>query len=556
MVQPLTQTINAGNNSTVFTTEAFKTVSTITVGGGNTTGAVAAGIGTVLEGAYNAAQAGTYTIKATDIPVSTGAAPLVLNLTSPGVTAVFDYGETFQAVSREFLVDDDKISTLTSGSNVTGDLALVGGTTASFSSPHHITITGATNESSNYFLIKGATASSATDQEWVQGKNSAGTVVSTKAFKTVTSITVVNGNSSTTNATSAGKLKAGVTDENKEYTVTVFATQDSTDELNPHNVAIKHAIYQNDSPAQAYIGAIADKTIAVQDVNAPVAADNTVQTSKNTAYTFKTADFGYSDADGDAMTKIKITELPASVSSGATPKLNTSNVSVNDEITVANISNLKFTPATDAGGSGYGNFKFKVHDGLSYSANAATLKVNVGDSVQTTIKYFAQNTTGTAANQLIKNATIIMKDSGGNAVYAGAYTTNSSGVVDFTGVTDGSYTMSYTVTDSVKDQAINALDVSEVLDISSGLNTSPTNKQKVLSDTNNDGQINALDVSNVLDMSSGLDNGVATVALRDAAQSNPFTTKTIAITAGNNMNFDAYLIGDLDGSYANVLAAG
>ena len=349
---------------------------------------------------------------------------------------------------------------------------------------------------------------------------------------------------------------AGITDENKEYTVTVFATQDSTDELNPHNVAIKHAIYQNDSPAQAYIGAIADKTIAVQDVNAPVAADNTVQTSKNTAYTFKTADFGYSDADGDAMTKIKITELPASVSSGATLKLNTSNVSVNDEITVANISNLKFTPATDAGGSGYGNFKFKVHDGLSYSANAATLKVNVGDSVQTTIKYFAQNTTGTAANQLIKNATIIMKDSGGNAVYAGAYTTNSSGVVDFTGVTDGSYTMSYTVTDSVKDQAINALDVSEVLDISSGLNTSPTNKQKVLSDTNNDGQINALDVSNVLDMSSGLDNGVATVALRDAAQSNPFTTKTIAITAGNNMNFDAYLIGDLDGSYANVLAAG
>ena len=182
--------------------------------------------------------------------------------------------------------------------------------------------------------------------------------------------------------------------------------------------------------------------------------------------------------------------------------------------------------------------------------------MNVGDSVQTTIKYFAQNTTGTAANQLIKNATIIMKDSGGNAVYAGAYTTNSSGVVDFTGVTDGSYTMSYTVTDSVKDQAINALDVSEVLDISSGLNTSPTNKQKVLSDTNNDGQINALDVSNVLDMSSGLDNGVATVALRDAAQSNPFTTKTISITAGNNMNFDAYLIGDLDGSYANVLAAG
>ena len=194
---------------------------------------------------------------------------------------------------------------------VNGALSLVGNSTITLASPHFVTIESAADDRSNYFLIKGQTSSSSTDQEWVQGKNSAGTVVSTKAFKTVTSITVVNGNSSTTNATSAGKLKAGVTDENKEYTVTVFATQDSTDELNPHNVAIKHAIYENDSPAQAYIGAIADKTIAVQDVNAPVASDNTVQMSKNSSYTFKTADFGYSDADGDAMTKVKITQLEA-----------------------------------------------------------------------------------------------------------------------------------------------------------------------------------------------------------------------------------------------------
>ena len=53
-----------------------------------------------------------------------------------------------------------------------------------------------------------------------------------------------------------------------------------------------------------------------------------------------------------------------------------------------------------------------------------------------------------------------MKDSGGNSVYAGSYATNTSGVVDFTGVADGSYTMSYIVSDTVKDTAINALDVS------------------------------------------------------------------------------------------------
>ena len=143
-----------------------------------------------------------------------------------------------------------------------------------------------------------------------------------------------------------------------------------------------------------------------------------------------------------------------------------------------------------------------------------------------------------------------------SAVYAGTYTTNSNGVVDFTGVTDGAYTMSTTVTDSVKDSAINATDVSAVLDISTKLNASPSAKLKVAADTNGDGIINATDVSNILDMSTNLNNSAGQVVLRDGSKSDPFTDKTISIVAGNNMNFDAYIIGDLDGSYANVLAAG
>ena len=145
----------------------------------------------------------------------------------------------------------------------------------------------------------------------------------------------------------------------------------------------------------------------------------------------------------------------------------------------------------DAAGSGYGSFKFQVHDGLNYSASSATMKVNVGDSVETTIKYFAQNTTGTPANQLIKNATLIIKDNGGNSVHAGSYSTNTSGIVDLLGVSDGTYTMSYSVTDSIKDASINATDVSAVLDISTNLNSSPSANQKVVADTNGDGLINA-----------------------------------------------------------------
>ena len=74
-------------------------------------------------------------------------------------------------------------------------------------------------------------------------------------------------------------------------------------------------------------------------------------------------------------------------------------------------------------------------------------------------------------------------------------------------------------------------------------------------DTNGDGQINALDVSKVLDMSSGLDNTKATVFLRDATKSDPFTDKTINVVSGNDLNLKAFLIGDMNGSYADILAS-
>ena len=146
-----------------------------------------------------------------------------------------------------------------------------------------------------------------------------------------------------------------------------------------------------------------------------------------------------------------------------------------------------------------------------------------------------------------------MKDSGGNAVYAGSYASNTSGVVDFTGVTDGNYTMSFSVADSVADAAINISDVGTALDFAVGLKT-PTNGQKVAADTNGDGLINISDVGYILDMAVNLKN-TGDGVFRNSAVSNQFTTKTVAIQAGNDLTLDAYLIGDLDGSYANVIAS-
>ena len=548
----LVETVNAGNASTVFTNGAFKTVTEIKVLGANTQGVVSAGIASVLEeSAYSAAQATTYTITADDIPV--GIDPLVVNLTSPGVTAVFDYGTKNQATSREFLVDDDKISV--SANQPNGALTLVGSATASFSSPHNVTVTSGANDNSKYFWIVGTDANNDAQTVKLQGSNGS-TATTTETFKTVSSITVKDGNgSSANNVAAAGTVKAGVTDEDIAVTVTAFAAQDSTKESNPHNVTISHAIYQNDKAATAYSKEIADISIPIQDRNLPVGADSTVQTAKSTKYTFKASDFGYSDPDGVALKKIKIMTLEAKGDleiNGADIKV--SGGGENNEIALADISKLTFMPTGTEGGSGYGNFTFKVSDGLDWSTNANTMNVNVGDSVQTTINYYAQNTSGTAANQPIKSTTIIMKDSGGNAAYTGVYATNTSGVADFTGVSGGDYTLSFAVTDTVGDTAINMTDVSKALAIAT-LNATPTTDQKVAMDINGDGKTNMSDVSAVLGMAVNLrDTGAG--ALRNTAVSDQYTTKIVAISAGTNLTLDAYLLGDLDGSYANILAAG
>ncbi len=654
------QTISAVNGGTAYTTTPLKTVTKITVMDQNTTGAVSAGIASLLESSsYSAAQAATYTIKATEIP--TGIDPLKVEISFAEGTAVFDYGETFQATSREFMVDDDKISTLTSGSTQNGNLTLVGGSTISFSSPHHVTITGATDESAVWFQIKGATAASATDTEWVQGKDSAGAVVSTKAFKTVTSIKVVTADNGNTAGTSAGKLKAGVTDENKEYTVTVFASQESQIETTPHSGFISHSITQNGSVSSTYLNEISDQSIAIQDVKLPLTSSSSVSMQKNNSYTFQVSDFGYSDPDNRSLSKIKITNLEAN--GDLTLNGDSNHVSLNQVISVSDISGLKFTPATDAEGSGYGNFEFKVHNGLDYSSSSEKMKVHVGNSVTTTINYFkgkpGDNTTfkvnngisnyqnynidgsldptltlyksynyifemtgnghpfylknksatsgindqftdgvtreGTIAStgstlkitvpsnapselwyqcsahsgmlgkleikspyQVIKNMPITIKD-GSNQVYSGSYETNNSGIVDFVGVQNKTYDMSFSVSKLVAKSAINIEDVSEALDISAGTNTSPSQQQQVAADINSDGKINIEDVAEILDISSGTStSSTAKGVFRDSTKTNPFdglNQQGIQIQGGNSLTLDAYILGDVDGSYSTILGS-
>ncbi|MHC4853696.1 MAG: DUF2341 domain-containing protein, partial [Planctomycetota bacterium] len=117
-----------------------------------------------------------------------------------------------------------------------------------------------------------------------------------------------------------------------------------------------------------------DTTVTVSPNTAPTAADNTVTTNEDTGYTFAAGDFGFSDGDaGDSLTKIQITSLE----SAGTLKLSGVDVTLNQEILLADIGNLVFTPVADANGTGYDSFQFKVHDGTEYSAAANTITVDV-----------------------------------------------------------------------------------------------------------------------------------------------------------------------------------
>ena len=93
--------------------------------------------------------------------------------------------------------------------------------------------------------------------------------------------------------------------------------------------------------------------------------------------------------------------------------------------------------------------------------------------------------------------------------------------------------MSFSVADSVADAAINISDVGTALDFAVGLKT-PTNGQKVAADTNGDGLINISDVGYILDMAVNLKN-TGDGVFRNSAVSNQFTTKTVAVQAGNDL---------------------
>ncbi|WP_371357644.1 tandem-95 repeat protein, partial [Hydrocoleum sp. CS-953] len=115
-------------------------------------------------------------------------------------------------------------------------------------------------------------------------------------------------------------------------------------------------------------------TIDVTALNdAPTAADNTITIEEDNSHTFTETDFSFDDIDGDTLASITITSLPTA----GTLQLNGTNVTANQIIARAEISNLVFTPAENGNGTNYANFNFSVNDSTTESETANTITINV-----------------------------------------------------------------------------------------------------------------------------------------------------------------------------------
>ena len=106
----------------------------------------------------------------------------------------------------------------------------------------------------------------------------------------------------------------------------------------------------------------------------PTSANRTVTIDEDTAHTFGSVDFAFTDTDnGDVLVSVKVVTLPGA----GNLALNGVAVTANDVVAVADLPRLVFTPAANAHGAGYASFTFKVSDGVSESAAVNTMTVDV-----------------------------------------------------------------------------------------------------------------------------------------------------------------------------------
>ncbi|MCP5143383.1 MAG: cadherin domain-containing protein [Gammaproteobacteria bacterium] len=126
-------------------------------------------------------------------------------------------------------------------------------------------------------------------------------------------------------------------------------------------------------------------TVNVTGINdAPAGTDKSININENAIYTFTTADFGFTDVDGNNLDSVWFMSVPAN---GAL-KFNGATFAANNYVVASDIVDglLTFQPATNATGTPYTSFTFQVQDdggtangGLNRDATSNTITINVAN---------------------------------------------------------------------------------------------------------------------------------------------------------------------------------
>ena len=129
-------------------------------------------------------------------------------------------------------------------------------------------------------------------------------------------------------------------------------------------------------PTGDYPGRGQTMTVELLFKIAPTAANNTVLTPRDTAYTFTASEFGFADRNAsDTLASVRIVSLPAA----GTLALDGTVVTLDQVVTRADIDDNKliFTPGVGESGDGYTSFTFKVNDSIVDSDDAYTMTIDV-----------------------------------------------------------------------------------------------------------------------------------------------------------------------------------
>jgi hypothetical protein len=167
-------------------------------------------------------------------------------------------------------------------------------------------------------------------------------------------------------ASASGTLTFAPGDTTK--TVVVLANGDKLTEVNEtFTLVLSNAVNGTITPG----GGLG--TITNDDHNPALTGNPAKSIDEDATLVFSAADFSaaFTDADSDSLAAVKITRLPAN----GTLKLNTTNVTLNQVIAAASLSNLKYTSGANYNGSD--SLGWNASDGFNFAAANAEVQITV-----------------------------------------------------------------------------------------------------------------------------------------------------------------------------------